>query len=597
MRRSAGVATLTLLASCPASAQSLQVVHTFPGTTAPLLTKSLDGFFYGIAGGTLYQMSPDGTLTVLCEGASEGGPLVRATDGNFYGANPWGGDYGLGDVYRMTPGCVVTELHSFSDSPDGRYPNAPLVQASSGDLFGTTQYGGVNPCDSDTTGTIFKVTLAGDVEIVHSFDWADEGCNPIDAPLIQASDGNLYGTTEIGGDWGGGIVYQMTLSGAVSVMHSFAEWYIEGAGAGPDGALPEGPIVQGPDGYIYGITATGGPTASYSNGVVYKMALDGTEAVVCGFSSGGIGAPGAVVLTTDGSIYGIAATGTVEDLIKISQDGSFKVLYTFTQPDVIGGLVQGPSGSVYASTYYAAPGYGAIVKLTLPDLVVSSLTVPAVSGAGSPLVIKDVTRNTGSGYAGSSTTQLFLSHDPVVGGTDVLLGSRTVPALATTKGNSGATAITIPSDTPTGTYYLIAKANALDQVPETSETNNTLAKPIKIGPDLRVLSVVAPSTATLGSTITVSDSTTNGGGGSDQVVTQTGFYLSPTSTQLSIPLGYRTVPVLGPKATDSGSISVTIPSDIAVGNYYIVAHADDANAVVETSEGDNKRSTRITIVR
>jgi hypothetical protein len=79
-------------------------------------------------------------------------------------------------------------------------------------------------------------------------------------------------------------------------------------------------------------------------------------------------------------------------------------------------------------------------------------------------------------------------------------------------------------------------------------------------------------------------------------VTQTGFYLSTTSTKLAIPLGYRTVGSLAQNGTDSGSISVTVPTGIPAGTYYIVAHADDTNALVETSETDNKRSMKITIL-
>ena len=222
------------------------------------------------------------------------------------------------------------------------------------------------------------------------------------------------------------------------------------------------------------------------------------------------------------------------------------------------------------------------------DLRITYLTVPSTAGPGQSINVTDITKNQGGGPADPSTTQFYLSTNSSIGESDILLGSRSVPALAAGASNTKSTTVTIPAGTVSGNWYIIAKADGEDAVTETSETNNTYSRLIKIGTDLRILSFSAPSTVGAGQRVTVTDTTKNQGGGpADPSTTQ--FYLSSNSSigESDILLGSRTVPALAAGASSSGSTSVTIPLGTASGNWYIIAKADGEDAVIETSETNN----------
>ena len=122
-------------------------------------------------------------------------PLVQGTDGNFYGTTNAGGANSRGTVFKITPGGTLTTLYSFcsqTNCPDGDRPYAGLIQASDGNFYGTTRLGGAS-----IYGTIFKITPGGTLTTLYNFcsqSFCDDGMAP-EAGLIQASDGNFYGTT------------------------------------------------------------------------------------------------------------------------------------------------------------------------------------------------------------------------------------------------------------------------------------------------------------------------------------------------------------------------------------------------------------------
>ena len=144
--------------------------------------------------------------------------LVQATDGNLYGTAYEGGTNcapdGCGTIFKITPGGTLTTLHSFcaqSNCTDGEYPEAGLIQATNGNFYGTTYQGGAN-CAPDGCGTIFKITPSGTLTTVYSF-CSQSGCSDgyyPEAGLIQASNGDFYGTTTSGGAGGGGTVFKIT---------------------------------------------------------------------------------------------------------------------------------------------------------------------------------------------------------------------------------------------------------------------------------------------------------------------------------------------------------------------------------------------------
>jgi subtilase family serine protease len=230
------------------------------------------------------------------------------------------------------------------------------------------------------------------------------------------------------------------------------------------------------------------------------------------------------------------------------------------------------------------------------DLIVSTLTAPAKGGAGGTITVSDTTTNSGGGPAAASTTRFYFSANSTLDAGDTLLaGAHSVPGLAAGAASSASTSLTLPAVAP-GTYYIIARADDDNVVLESKETDNTLARSIAIGPDLAVIALTAPATGGGGSSINVTDSTTNQGGGSIGP-TVTRFYLSANSVlDASDPMiGSRSVPALDAAATSSGSTSLFIPSGISAGSYYLIAKADADDAATETSETNNSYARTLLI--
>ena len=229
------------------------------------------------------------------------------------------------------------------------------------------------------------------------------------------------------------------------------------------------------------------------------------------------------------------------------------------------------------------------VTINGPDLIVSALAVPAGSAPGGNISVSETTRNQGTLTVGTTTTQFFLSTDPVWDGGDVPLGARSVPSLDPGTAHTKITSLTIPAGTASGPYFIIARADTSGSIAELSETNNTTAQPILIGGDLVVQWMTAPLVATPGMIIKVRDSTKNIGG--QQVgATTTRYHLSvdPVLGSGDAVLGSRTVPGLPPGGVSTGSlISVTIPATTASGTYFIIVRADADNVVTEAGESNN----------
>jgi uncharacterized repeat protein (TIGR03803 family) len=198
--------------------------------------------------GTLFKITPRGTLTTLynfCSqsGCADGqipvGPLVQGTDGNLYGTTGAGGtgpcSSGCGTVFKITPSGALTTLHSF-DLTDGDGPNGGLIQATDGNFYGTTSSGGTNNsnCNSGSCGTVFKMTPTGTLTTLYRFDYTD-GANP-EAALIQANDGNFYGTTS-------GTIFKITPTGTLTTLHT---------------GVDANALIQDTNGTFYGTTLHGG---------------------------------------------------------------------------------------------------------------------------------------------------------------------------------------------------------------------------------------------------------------------------------------------------------------------------------------------------
>jgi len=246
---------------------TLNPLHVFSGPDGKnpfgTLTQGTNGEFYGTteedgAGwGTIFKVSAAGSLTTLysftntTDGGNPQTSLVYATDGNFYGTASSGGANGGGTIFRITPGGKLTTIYGFSGGTDGSNPNG-LMQATNGNFYGTTQAG------ANGYGTVFRLTSKGAFTTLHTFLNSTDGATP-ESGLVQATDGNLYGTTVTGGSGGGGTLFEFaTRSALLTTLYSFS---------GPDGANPAGALAQATDGNLYGTTYVGG--AGY--GTVFKL--------------------------------------------------------------------------------------------------------------------------------------------------------------------------------------------------------------------------------------------------------------------------------------------------------------------------------------
>jgi len=238
-----------------------------------------------------------------------------------------------------------------------------------------------------------------------------------------------------------------------------------------------------------------------------------------------------------------------------------------------------------------------LTKRLIPrvDLSVTALTAPTTAAAGSSITIVDTTKNKGNAVATPSKTGFYLSTDVNLDSADTKLGSRDISMLNGGDSDSGTTAVTIPSGTTGGTYYIIAKADDEDGISESNEYN-TKVRPIKIGSDLVISVLTVPTKGGAGLSINITDITKNNGPDSAGA-SQTAFYLS-NDTTLDVSdtlLGSRSVGSLEAGASSTGTTTVTIPTTTAPGIYYIIAKADNGNAVSETKEFNNTKAKLIRI--
>ncbi|HEY6290149.1 MAG TPA: choice-of-anchor tandem repeat GloVer-containing protein [Terriglobia bacterium] len=263
----------------------------FYGTTS-------SGGAYGVCG-TVFKITPSGTLTTLhnfdcIDGSDPYGALVQGTDGDFYGTTVSGGGYGYGTVFKISVGGALTTLHSF-DSVDGADPYAGLVEGTDGNFYGTTTFGGY-------FGTIFKMTPAGNLTTLYSFTGGNDGEDPV-APLIQAADGDFYGTTPSSGT-SNGTIFKITTGGMLSTVYDFKI-------GGDNGGLPQGGLIQATDGNFYGTTAfNGSGTCNLGCGTVFEVTPGGTLTTLHTFNVTNGATPDAGLLQdTNGNLYGATFAG------------------------------------------------------------------------------------------------------------------------------------------------------------------------------------------------------------------------------------------------------------------------------------------------
>jgi subtilase family serine protease len=227
------------------------------------------------------------------------------------------------------------------------------------------------------------------------------------------------------------------------------------------------------------------------------------------------------------------------------------------------------------------------------DLTVATLTAPAVAAAGESVTVSETTKNVGGAEAPESVTAFFLSINGSIDAADVRLGSRPVPAMDPGASHVATLALLVPPTTAAGTYYVVARADDANEVAETRETNNLRASgTMKVGPDLTVLTVVAPAVSEAGAAVSVTDTVKNQGGGPSGP-SERAFYLS-ANTSLDagdIEIGRRPLSVLTPSASQVATESLVLPTGLETGSYYVLVVADPANTVTESAESNNLKAS------
>jgi mannan endo-1,4-beta-mannosidase len=355
------------------------------------LARGADGRLYGTTQdggandlGTVFVADTNGqpvdlySFTGAGDGAYSYAALIQGADGNFYGTTP--GDLGAngdGTVFSMTTNGAVSGIYSFTGGSDGASPYAPLVQTTDGSLFGVTYYGGAYGY-----GTVFKVSTNGVFNLLHAFTGGADGAYS-DAALVQGADGNLYGAASGGGAYGDGTVFTLAADGTFTTLYSFT--------GGNDGYSPDAALVQGNDGNFYGVTSYGGANL---NGTIFRITTSGVLTTLHAFAGGSDGATpyGGLRQLADGNLYGTTAYGGPYNdgtVFRITPGGTVTILawfdgYNGANPQ--SALVQGSDGALYGTTLNGGVNSnGVIFRVTVPVPPVGSVTTTlGLATSGSP---------------------------------------------------------------------------------------------------------------------------------------------------------------------------------------------------------------------
>lgn len=368
-QRSAMIATLlTLLVtfagvSVPAQAQTPTVLYRFAGfdgdacATRGNIVQGRDGNMYGggaaacgSGSGTIYKISPAGVESAFFVFSSQwtncgGAGLTLGSDGNFYGVCETGNpELAMGNIFRLTPAGVITDLHDFDGTNGDSAPVYPPIQASDGNFYG------VSGNEEQVCGNIYKMTPAGVYTNLHTFVFGNE-CHS--SNLVQASDGNLYGTlAQCTLPGSSGCVYKISTKGVFKEIHGFSF---------TTGDNPCTGVIQGKDGRLYGATNQG---AANGSGNIYKMTTAGVATDLHDFNNAtdascvnNIGPPVNLLQVTDGTFYGVnPAYGPNGNgsIYKLTAAGVFSA-FLFPNPPIDGNLpsstlIQNTNGLVFGTT-------------------------------------------------------------------------------------------------------------------------------------------------------------------------------------------------------------------------------------------------------
>lgn len=265
--------------------------------------------------GTVYSISPTGSVTTLHTFSGRGGPSkdgiypsrgkLISLDGTLYGTTGAGGSSADGTFYSISTSGSERVLYSFAGGSDGAAPIGGLINVN-GTFYGTTVRGGTG-CETVSgsysgCGAVYSITTSGVEKVLYRFQGDADGANP-SADLLYV-DGTFYGVTSSGGASQRGTVFSVTAKGKEKVLYSFA--------GGSDGAVPLSPLIE-VNGTLYGTTSEGGGTGCKGNGcgTVYGISTRGSERVLHSFSGYNGFDPEGALLDVKGTLYGTTLYGGI----------------------------------------------------------------------------------------------------------------------------------------------------------------------------------------------------------------------------------------------------------------------------------------------
>ncbi len=502
-------------------------------------------------------------------GITDQSTLAQGPDGLFYDTIYSNGDFNQGSIYTISLSGDYSLLYSFcaeggNCAVTGSGPEGGLTLGTDGNFYGTTQGGGTG-----LTGTVFKITPAGKLTTLYSFPNSTvDGASPVFG-VFQASNGDFYGVTPAGGEYGNGVFFRITSAGSFKLLASFP--------SSADGSNPNLPT-QGTDGNFYGTTHNGGACC----GTVYKVTAAGKITLLYTFPGGEGSSVGQLVEGSDGNFWGV--TNGVPfisggELFKVSPKGDFTVVHTFSGTGdaccPVSGLIAGSDGYLYgASNAGGTANVGAIYRVqpsTDDYAVLYSFcgTSPCDAFAPSPVLAQDTNGtfygNTGGNSDGGSYFFSFdtglgpftrtLTQSGDVGATVEFLGQDFTGATEVEFGGVPATSSKVVSDTELTAVVPAAAVTGVVSVVTSSGTVTSLGN-FKVLPEIKSIS---PTSGPVGTVVTI------------------------TGTGLT---GASKVTVDGKKASftqvSSTEITVTVPSDAATGKIEVTTAGGSATSATFT---------------
>jgi uncharacterized repeat protein (TIGR03803 family) len=422
------------------------------------LLEGPDGNLYGTTSGdefrtngTVFKITTAGVLTNLhifmgSDGDSPVSNLVLGPDGFFYGTTLYGGNnncnFGCGTIFKVSSGGDFSTIHMFTGA-DGSQPSAGLALGIDGNLYGTTTGTSGGPA------TVFKISLGGTLTTIHNFT-GSEGFGSTGS-LLLASDGNFWGTTASGGNQEG-TIFKVTPGGTLTTIHSFRS-------DGADGAMPAGGLLQASDGNFYGTTSAGGAHAP--NGTVFMltgpMALPTTTTLTTAPNPSNLGQQvtmtatvharsgtptGNVVFESDGVVIGTVALSSG---VAVLHDSNLPMGTNAVIAIYQGGGNFGPSISNLVDQMVQTPGSTTTVtSAPNPSLVGQQVVITATVGPSGPPMPTGTVSFTSNGTAISGCTGINLSSDMAVCTTSSLaLGTDMIVATYSGDSNYGGSSGTL----------------------------------------------------------------------------------------------------------------------------------------------------------